>query len=923
MITMMRFRSLLIAVLTGSSLLASSAVAAEWDRETLRREALERPRLAIADDDGLDAINFPPSLAATRENFWKQRLDKVKGSRLDTLCYTPFTNSTWVTTRSRIADIYTGRPHYADKRNRVADFHAQGTDPLEMASEFCRKNGMEIFVSLRVNDVHDAWMPRLRSPYKQAHPELLLRATGKPRVNGEGVAFDFTHAENRERIVSLLEEMMERYDVDGIVLDFMRFPIFFPSTYEGNPATNGERALMTGMIREIRQTADRIGRRRGRYFLFGVRVFESPEACRAIGLDIETWLRRQLVDLVFAGSDWERFSPVSDMIALGKRYGVKVYASVDVSWLKARPPFQRGFLAALGQGAAAFAAGADGIYYFNYFCTANGLKQLAEFPRRPEEFVGKNKDYFLQYNHMGTLAIRNIRSLHRTPRFPLFLAETQSIRFPMEIGENFHSPEVLAQRPSIQLNVRLCHRGNARLGCRINGSAVGERSSNDGVCSFQVSPQLIRAGINEVELFWPENDSGRRHRTILRGDAVMKYGVNQFPWRRLFRAADPKTAETVVDGALRLADTGSGKNQMCNLFYPFHGLRGGMPEIGFQLKVESSNSPEAVAVRIADEKHVELVTFEPEKISFRYAGRSICRRTADRFHDYKISLKNGRIRLSMDGQPLLDATAGAKVEDPAVQLHPASSYPECGRQSLFIGSLSETGTGASLWRNVTAAVIPIEDVGLSVRYAGLADPELVHAENADGRLLFSVRPENGTLAPIAGMQITYRPERMKITPGNTLLLDNRDSARSYAYFRYRNRNMLEAGSGVLRLKWRARIPEMDASSPHSMMVSLRVGTPGKIYAAAVRLAQRALQLPDNRNVSLDLKEFHSFELLINSANGRGKLWLDGQAISEFTCPVENQHGTFIGFGDGSGAVAGMCEVAGFSAEIVPAMEKLR
>ena len=99
---MMRFRSLLIAVLTGSSLLASSAVAAEWDRETLRRQALERPRLAIADDDGLDAINFPPSLAATRENFWKQRLDKVKGSRLDTLCYTPFTNSTWVTTRSRI-----------------------------------------------------------------------------------------------------------------------------------------------------------------------------------------------------------------------------------------------------------------------------------------------------------------------------------------------------------------------------------------------------------------------------------------------------------------------------------------------------------------------------------------------------------------------------------------------------------------------------------------------------------------------------------------------------------------------------------------------------------------------------------------------------------------------------------------------------
>lgn len=917
----MRFQAFLSAVLAGAFLPVSATVAAEWNREALRREALERPRLAIADDDGLDAINFPQNLAATRENFWKQRLDRVKGSRLDTLCYTPFTNSTWVTTRSRVADIYTGRPHYADKRNRVADFHALGTDPLKMASEFCRKNGMEIFVSLRVNDVHDAWMPRLRSPYKQAHPELLLRATGKPRVNGEGVGFDFTHAGSRDRIVSLLEEMMEQYDVDGIVLDFMRFPIFFPSTYEGKPATNIERTLMTGMIRKIREAADRIGRRRGRYFLFGVRVFESPAACRAIGLDIATWMERQLVDLVFAGSDWERFSPVSDMVALGKRHGVKVYASVDVSWLKARPPFRRGSLSAQGQGAAAFAAGADGIYYFNYFCTEGGLKQLAEFPRRPEEFIGKNKDYFLQYNHMGMLTIRNIRSLHRTPRFPQYLTAAHPISFPLEIGENFHSPEVLALRPSVRFNVQLCHRGNARLGCRINGKVIGESAAVDGVCSFPVAPQLIRAGINEMELFLPGKDSGRQHSVILRGDAVMKYGVNQFPWRRLFRAANPKEAETVVDGALRLADTGSGKNQMCNLFYPFHGLRGGVPEIGFELKVESSNTPEAVAVRIADEKHVELVTFEPEKITFKYAGRSIRRQTADRFHDYKISLKNGRIRLLMDGQPLLDAAAGAKVEDPAVQLHPAISYPECGRQGLFIGSLSESGTGVSLWRNVTAPVVPIEDVGLSVRYAGAMDPELVHAENTTGRLLFSLLPENGMLSPVDGMQITYHPERMRITPENTLLLDNRDAARSYAYCRYRNRSALESGTGVLRLKWRARIPEMDASSPHSMMVSLRAGAPGKIYAAAVRLAQRALQLPDNRNVSLDLKEFHSFELLINCANGRGILRVDGKKTFEFTCPVENQHGTFIGFGDGSGAIAGVCEVAEFSAEIVPVKGK--
>ena len=40
-------------------------------------------------------------------------------------------------------------------------------------------------------------------------------------------ALDFAHAEVRERYRILLEEMLSRYDMDGIELDFCRHPLFF------------------------------------------------------------------------------------------------------------------------------------------------------------------------------------------------------------------------------------------------------------------------------------------------------------------------------------------------------------------------------------------------------------------------------------------------------------------------------------------------------------------------------------------------------------------------------------------------------------------------------------------------------------------------------------------------------------------------
>ncbi len=67
---------------------------------------------------------------------------------------------------------------------------------------------------------------------------------------------------------------------------------------------------------------------RGRPILVAMRLPDSAEYCRAIGLDLERWLADDLLDLYipcsyFQLNDWEY------SIALGHKYGVKVYPSLD------------------------------------------------------------------------------------------------------------------------------------------------------------------------------------------------------------------------------------------------------------------------------------------------------------------------------------------------------------------------------------------------------------------------------------------------------------------------------------------------------------------------------------------------------------------------------------------------------------------
>jgi len=112
------------------------------------------------------------------------------------------------------------------------------------------------------------------------------------------VGVDYGLPQVREQAFAFCEEVCRNYDVDGIELDFFRHAFFFRCSADNKACGPAELAAMTGLLRRIRAMAEAEGRRRGRPILVAIRVPDSVDYCRYIGLDLERWLGEGLTDLL-------------------------------------------------------------------------------------------------------------------------------------------------------------------------------------------------------------------------------------------------------------------------------------------------------------------------------------------------------------------------------------------------------------------------------------------------------------------------------------------------------------------------------------------------------------------------------------------------------------------------------------------------
>ena len=234
--------------------------------------------------------------------------------------------------------------------------------PLTALPRLCREQGIPFFPRVRMNShyVIDPRHPGYGS-YRRRHPDRLIARPGEEFAegtieNGIGTGLDYAHPGNRAFVTGIIRECFERFDVDGVELDFMRHPAFF-RVEEGY----ANRHFMTGLLREVRRRMRTVSAGRGRPLLLGVRVPPTIADCNRVGLDVVRWLEEDLVDIVVVGGGFISFeTPVEEFVAAAAGTGALVYGCIEAT----RDSDDRKLRALALRW---LEDGAHGVYLYNFF----------------------------------------------------------------------------------------------------------------------------------------------------------------------------------------------------------------------------------------------------------------------------------------------------------------------------------------------------------------------------------------------------------------------------------------------------------------------------------------------------------------------------------------------------------------------------
>ena len=372
-------RSVLLGMLAGTSALGLNwtaggrATAQEFAAiDAARRQAARRRRRVIFNNDGDDIW---AAGADSVDRFLAVRHTPLLGTHVDSIYYSTTQSFNFFTHQTKVAEVFRSKEG-SFRDNNLTKFLEQDTDGLRMSSEFARTNGLESIWTLRMNDIHDAWTVPFRPKWKSDDPTRVMSTNDETSSYQDRRRLwslvDFEHPDVEPRLLEIIEEVLVNYPIDGVELDFLRAPFYFRSSYEGQPTTEAQIAILTRLVQKIRQVVLRQSERQGKPFLLCARVPATPKACAYVGIDIRIWFQEKLIDVVAAGGGYITFDvPVGELIALGKRHDVPVYPCLSQSGLLHRPPRGESTKqrpeAWNGAASRLWHEGASGIYVFNLF----------------------------------------------------------------------------------------------------------------------------------------------------------------------------------------------------------------------------------------------------------------------------------------------------------------------------------------------------------------------------------------------------------------------------------------------------------------------------------------------------------------------------------------------------------------------------
>ena len=382
----------------------------------------------------------------------------------------------------------------------------EGHDPPEIVVREAHRRKMDVFFSFRFNDVHDRFLPEELPVFKVEHPEWLIGERDYGTTMSGKTSLNFAVPEVRELKYKIAEEVMRKYDFDGIEIDFLRSPPYF---LPDQAQTHSH--LLTEYLQRLRALLDHLGRERGRTLRLAVRIDENLHACEKDGFRVKDWIDQSLVDYVILGSGVIDID-VNAFRRLARGSRTLIYPCL-YGWPSKYSPIPE----ALARGLALnyHRQGGDGIYVFNWFPHVHNnseghgpyLTSLLKQIGHPLTAIVGDELMFVAERGTQDFSYPN-NWLHA--RLPATLEGGQSLELTVQVGavraELAHYSAI-----TLQIEAEGIQEGDL-LAVLLNGKRVPvvPTTNDPAVLASPISHKMLRHGQNQVSLAFHPADGAVR-----------------------------------------------------------------------------------------------------------------------------------------------------------------------------------------------------------------------------------------------------------------------------------------------------------------------------------------------------------------------------------------------------------------------------
>ena len=259
---------------------------------------------------------------------------------------------------------------------------ADGHDPLKLLCDRCHEKGLWLiaanYPTLQGGERKEESGLGRKSDFALDNPQFQVGPDNDPRAKyALPNRFSFLHENLRQERLRVFEELLSRYETDGVELNLAQWVPFckFSQTAQLVP-------VLTDWLRELRRAATKAEQEQGRRKRICVRIPSHPDAWKMLGYDVPRWVGEKLVDglMCMPGlmeTPMDQDIDLSGAVELtqGTECSVVAAFSDQLGRQLERAATQRMIWAAAAN---AYGAGADGFAIVDYHWTPNGWPWTSE-----------------------------------------------------------------------------------------------------------------------------------------------------------------------------------------------------------------------------------------------------------------------------------------------------------------------------------------------------------------------------------------------------------------------------------------------------------------------------------------------------------------------------------------------------------------